>query len=289
MNVLVTGGTGTVGSEVVREVAARGANVSVLTRDLARTRNFPASVNLMAGNLQQPETVRKVFNGIDAVFLLNAVSQTESHEALLALCGMRLARPARVVYLSVQDADQAAWLPHFGSKAGVEQALRQSGLAYTILRPNNFYQNDYWLKDAILGGMYPQPLGSVGVSRVDVRDIAEAAAIALLSQGHESETYDLVGPDILTGESVAAAWSRALGKTVRYAGDDLDVWERQSLQHGMPDWMVFDFRMMFEHFQTHGLKAPPGAIERQTRLLGHQPRSFDAFAAETAAVWRGRS
>ena len=285
MKILVTGGTGTVGSQVVRELVSRKVDISVLTRDIAKVTALPAGVTPIAGNLQEPESVRRVFNGFDAVFLLNAVSLTEASEALMALSAMRIARVKRLVYLSVHHADQAAWLPHFGSKVGVEAAIRVAGIPFTILRPNNFFQNDYWVREALLQqGLYTQPIGDAGVSRVDVRDIAEAAAIALTSSGHDGETYDLVGPEAHTGESTAAVWSTALGRPIRYAGNDLDAWEKQSLQY-LPDWMVFDFRLMYEHFQQKGLLASAEAIGRQTRLLGHAPRSFAKFAAETAAVW----
>jgi uncharacterized protein YbjT (DUF2867 family) len=283
MSILVTGGTGTVGSAVVKELAARAADVRVLTRDPNKV--APAKgVTAVQGNLLEPETVNRVFKGIERVFLLNPVSQTESSEALMAVTAMRLAGVKHVVYLSVQDVDRAPWLPHFGAKLGVEMALKASGLAYTVLRPNNFYQNDYWQKDPLTKfGVYAQPIGNVGVSRVDVRDIAEAAAIALTTTGHEGQTYDLVGPEAVTGDSTAASWSAALGRPIAYAGD-LDAWEKQSLQF-LPAWMVFDFRHMYAFFQEHGLKASDAAIARQTKLLGHAPRSFDAFAKETAAGW----
>jgi uncharacterized protein YbjT (DUF2867 family) len=286
MNVLVTGGTGTVGSQVVRELVTRGEQVQVLTRDPAKGQRLPSGVKAVTGNLGTVETVRRVFKGVDSVFLINTVSPTEVHEGLLAVCALRRENVKRLVYVSVHHADRAPWLPHFGGKLGVEDAVRQSGVPYTILRPNNFYQNDYWLKDAILNGVYPQPLGDAGLSRVDVRDIAEAAAVALTSSGHEGQTYDIVGPEVLTGSSTAATWARALGRDVAYAGNDLDAWEKQSLQY-MPDWLVYDFREMFAFFQEKGLKASAEALERQARLLGHAPRSFGAFAAETAAAWKG--
>jgi uncharacterized protein YbjT (DUF2867 family) len=159
------------------------------------------------------------FNGADAVFLLNIVSPTESHEGPLPLCALRHTKPKRLVYLSVQNADGAAWLPHFGAKVGIEEGIRRSSIPFTILRPNNFYQNDYWFKDVILHiGVYPQPIGGVGLSRVDVRDIAEAAAITLTSSGHEGQSFDLVGPEAHTGASTAETWSRALGRPVVYGG-----------------------------------------------------------------------
>jgi uncharacterized protein YbjT (DUF2867 family) len=286
MAILVTGGTGTVGSQVVSELVKRGASVKVLTRDLAKANNLPAGVTAVQGNLQEVASIRRVFSGVDEVFLLNMVSPTETHEGLLSVCGMELAGVKRVVYLSVHHVDEAPWLPHFGSKVAVEEALRRSKLAFTILRPNNFYQNDYWYKDVLLNyGVYPQPIGDVGLSRVDVRDIAEAAAITLTSSGHERQSYDLAGPDAHTGESTARVWSKALNKPIAYGGNDLDAWEKQTLNY-MPDWAAFDFRMMYAFFQQKGLKASNEAIDRLTRLLGHAPRSFETFANETALTWK---
>ena len=283
MKILVTGGTGTVGSQVVKELLARKADVSVLTRDASKP--VPAGVKAVPGNLQEVGTVRRVFNGFDAVFLLNVVGLAEASEGLMALSGMRLAGVKKIVYLSVHHADKAAWLPHFGSKVGIEEALKVAGIPFTVLRPNNFFQNDYWSKDAILQhGVYPQPFGDTGLSRVDVRDIAEAAAITLTEAGHDGECYDIVGPDVLTATRTAEIWSRVLGRKVAYGGNDLDAWEKQSLAY-MPEVTVFDFREMFHYFQKFGLRASNEAIERQTKLLGHAPRAYEPFVRETAAAW----
>lgn len=283
MKILVTGGTGTVGSQVVNQLLARQADVSVLTRDGSKV--LPAGVKSVQGNLQEVATVRRVFAGFDAVFLLNVVGLAEASEGLLALTGMRLAGVKRIVYLSVHHADKAAWLPHFGSKVGIEEALKVSGIPFTILRPNNFYQNDNWVREAILQhGVYAQPYGDAGMSRVDVRDIAEAAAIALTEPGHDGETYDVVGPEILTATKTAEIWSRVLGRPIVYAGNDLDAWEKQAVQY-MPAVVAFDFREMFQYFQDQGLKASPEAIARQTKLLGHAPRAYEPFVRETAAAW----
>jgi len=286
MKVLVIGGTGTVGSQVVRELVSRNVEVHVLTRDAERVKGLPSGAKSVVGDLLEPETVRSVFEEMDGVFMLNAVSTTETHEGLLALNGIRLAGVERLVYLSVHDMDQALHLPHFGSKLPIETVIKESDLSYTILRPNNFYQNDYWFQEPLLQhGVYPQPLGKTGLSRVDVRDIAEAAAIALTEDGHAGETYNLVGPQVHTGESTAAVWNDVLGKEIKYAGDDLDVWEQQFLQF-LPAWMVFDFKLMYEFFQKHGLKATESDLERQEKLIGHPPRKFEDFARETAEMWQ---
>ena len=286
MKVLVIGGTGTVGSHVVRELLARKVVVQVLTRSEDKVKGLPEGVEGVIGDLLDPKSVRAVFKGTDGVFMLLAVSTTETHEGLMAINGMRMAGVKKIVYMSVHNLEQALYLPHIGSKFPIEAVVKASGIPFTILRPNNFFQNDYWFKDAVLKyGIYPQPIGDIGVSRVDVRDIAEAAAIAFTTPGHEGQTYNLAGPQAHTGKSTAEAWSRALGKTIAYGGNDLDTWEQQSLQY-LPAWMAFDFRLMYKLFQDKGFKATPADIHRQTDLLGHAPRSFENFVTETARIWK---
>ncbi|MFD2512270.1 SDR family oxidoreductase [Pontibacter locisalis] len=285
MKVLVIGGTGTVGSQTVKELLQKNMEVHVLTRDPEKAKSLPEGAKAVIGNILDPETVKSIFKGMDGVFMLNPVSTEETTEGLFAINGARMAGVKRFVYMSVQDIEKAVHLPHFGSKLSIETALKDSGIPYTILRPNNFYQNDYWFKDAILQyGVYPQPLGNKGTSRVDVRDIAELAAIAMTSDEHEGKTYNLVGPEPLTGPGTAELWSKALGKKVSYGGDDLEAWEQQSLQY-LPAWMVFDFKLMYDHFQRNGFYGTQEDVNRLTEVLGHAPRRFEDFAKETAEQW----
>lgn len=285
MKILVLGATGTVGSHVVRELLARRQQVRVLSRDPEKARALGPDVEAVKGSLLDPATLSTLYDGVDGAFLLNPVSQTETNEGLMAVSSAMTAGVRRLVYMSVQHADRAPYLPHFGSKLGVEAAVKASGTAWTILRPSNFFQNDYWVRDALLGsGVYPQPLGDLGVSRVDVRDIAELAAIALTQSGHEGQTYEVVGPRTLTGAQVADLWRAALGRKVAYAGNDLDAWEKQSLQY-LPAWMVYDFKLMFRHFHEQGLRGSDADVAAVTRALGHPPRRFEDFAAETAKAW----
>lgn len=285
MKILVIGATGTVGSAVVGELEKRGASVFGLTRSPEHAKTMPAGVTAVIGDLLDPASL-SVFKGMDAVFLLNPVGPAEAHEGLMGINGARAAHVHKLVYLSVHEVEKASHLPHFGCKIGVEFAVRHSGIRHTILRPNNFYQNDVWFRQALLEyGVYPQPIGSVGISRVDVRDIAEAAAAALTTDRHDGEIYNLVGPEAVTGESTAADWSRALGRPIKYAGDDLEAWEAQNRPY-LPPSTLFDFKLMYAFFQAHGLTASGNDIARQTKLIGHAPRKFSDYAAEMAAEWK---
>jgi uncharacterized protein YbjT (DUF2867 family) len=175
------------------------------------------------------------------------------------------------VYHSVFRVEHFKDAPHLASELTIERALREFDIPFTIIRPNYFIQNDAALKEPLTkAGIYPMPLGQIGISAVDIRDIAEAAAIALTSDGHFGKTYNLNGPEVLSGPKIAAIWSGLLGKEVRYAGDDMDAFEAQMRKTG-PSWSAFDIRMMFEGYLERGFTAEDGDLETLTKLLGQYP------------------
>ena len=286
MRHLVLGGTGTVGSIVVRGLLERGETVRVLTRSADRAKDLPKGAEAVLGDLTDPGTYEKVFSGYDNLFLLTANGPTDLMEGLAAVNEAKRTKAKRVVHLSIHDVEKCPEAPHFASKIAIEQALKALGVPHTILRPNNFYQNDHWFKDAILQyGVYPQPIGNVGISRVDTRDIGEAAVRALTEGGHLGKTYALVGPDAVTGNSCAADFAKALGKPVAYGGDDLAAWAK-SMAPYMPAWAVYDYALMYAMFQAKGLKATPAQLGETRTILGREPRTFSDFVKETTAAWK---
>jgi uncharacterized protein YbjT (DUF2867 family) len=285
MEILVIGGTGTVGSQVVRDLVISGHNVRVLTRAASKAQALPREVDISIGDLADPGTVSLAFDGIESLFFLVPVGPTETELGIAAVNEAVDADIRRIVYMSVALPPGSEHIPHFGSKLPIEKAVAESGLEYTILRPTNFFQNDIWLKDAITQyGVYPQPLGDLGANRVDVRDISDAAVNALTKHGYDGKTYNIFGPEDLTGEAVAQIYSKLLGRSVKYGGNDLDAWAKQASTM-LPDYMVADFRIMFEYFQKHGFSVTDEPSARLTDILKHEPRKLNDFAAEITKAW----
>ncbi|OUE17520.1 NAD(P)H azoreductase [Clavibacter michiganensis subsp. michiganensis] len=209
---LIIGGTGTVGSAVIAEALRRGmTGLRVMSRDARRLADLPDGVEGVVGDLGDPFAAMPAFDGVEQVFLALTGTPTELYETTVAVDHAVAAGVRRIVYLSVQDLDRAPQVPHNSAKLAVESLLEHSGVEACFLRVNNFFQNDLWYLDAIRGGVYPQPLGGTGVSRVDVRDIAEVAVSALVPGTELAGPIDVVGPAAWTGEATAAALSDALG------------------------------------------------------------------------------
>lgn len=285
MNVLIIGGTGTVGRHVIPLLLARNVRVSVMTRTSAGAATLPRGARAEIGDLNRSYTLHGAFDAIDAVVLITAHSITETGQGLAAVNAALSAHVRRIVYLSAAACAGAMRIPHVASKAPIEHALITARADYTILRAHNFFQNDLFVDEEIASGSYPLPIGGAGISRVDVCDVADAIVNATLKSGHERRLYTLGTPETFTGEKTAARYERYLRRPVRYAGDNLDVWE-----HGagapMPKWQRDDLRIMFRHYQDHGMKMEKAELVEQERILGHDPRRFEDFAAAAARAWR---
>ncbi|MBY3240601.1 NmrA/HSCARG family protein [Rhizobium laguerreae] len=287
MTILVTGATGNVGRQIVEHLVKRGADVRALVRDPSKA-DFPAGVSVVQGDFLDVDSLRNAMSGVSTLFLLSAVVPDEFTQALIALNVARSVGIERIVYLSVIHADVYVNVPHFAGKFGVERMIEQMGFKATILRPAYFIQNDLMVKDVITGyGAYPMPVGAKGLGMIDVRDIAEIAALELLRREQAAEPLpldriNLVGPETLTGAGIAAIWSDVLARPIVYGGDNTEGFE-QNLRQFMPAWMAYDMRLMGERFLTYGMLPETGDVERLTKLLGRPLRSYRAFASETVA------
>ena len=289
MAILVTGSTGVIGKQVLAHLNGSGADVRALTRAPEKAQ-FPAGVSAVQGDLSDVDGLRRAMQDVGTLFLLAPNAPDELTQALQALSVAREAGVKGVVYLSVFKGAEYVDVPHFTGKHTVERMIEHLDIPATVLRPAYFIQNDVRQKEPLLThGVYGMPIGTKGISMVDVRDIGEVAASELLRRERAAnrlprETYELVGPDVIDAETVVSIWADVLQRSVRYGGDDLDVLEQRMKAVG-PAWLAYDMRLMMSRYQQDGAAASKAEVERLAALLGRQPRSYRDFAVETAAAW----
>lgn len=284
MKVLIIGGTGKVGTPLVRRLTEHGAEVTVVVRSGERAALVERPAIAVVGDiLQDPQTCLSMFAGVDSVFMLNKASASEATEGVLAV---RLAQEAgvqRFVYQTAHLLDELAYLPHLAAKVAIRKAIELSGMDYTFIAPNHFYQNDAMVKQPLITqGVYLTPLGPIGCWGVDVGDIAAAAAAVLTTEGHGGRNYNVLGPRTVTGAEAADSWAAVLDRPVRYGG--IEAW-RDYTRPFMPPWMHFDLSLMYVDFEKRGMLGTERDVERLTTLIGRAPKSFDAYAAEQARNW----
>lgn len=212
--ILITGATGTIGSSIVTQLVADGVPVRAATRD-PENAAFPAGVEVVRVDYREPGTITAALTGIEAAFLngLPGPGDTGADAALVAAA--RAAGARRVVKLSaVGTGDPRLGIPGSWHVPG-EDAVRASGLEWTILRPNTFASNTFsWIQPLAEGAPVPNLTGDGRQAVVDPRDVAAVAAAALRDPAHHGRTYTLTGPTRQTGREQAADLAVVLDRPI---------------------------------------------------------------------------
>ncbi|MGW2645320.1 SDR family oxidoreductase [Streptomyces sp. NPDC001393] len=219
--ILVTGATGTTGSEVVRQLTARGEKVRALTRDPQRAR-MPAGVETVPGDYADPDSLAAAMTGVTAAYLVSPPGPGAAHDAAL-VASARAAGVRRLVKLSAIGTDDPGTGPSGEWHGAGERALRESGAEWTVLRPSSFASNTLsWAEAVRQGEPVPNMTGDGASGVIDPRDIAEVAVRALLDAGHAGRTYTLTGPEAISVPDQVAVLAGVLGRplTVRNLSED---------------------------------------------------------------------
>ncbi len=208
--ILVSGATGTVGRPLVTELITAGADVRALSRTPERA-GLPPGVEVVPGDLGRPETLPPAVAGIERAFLLSGGPEGPEHDANL-IAAAKQAGVAHVVILSVLGADHRADDPITRWHLAGEQAVVDSGMAWTILRPGAFMSNALmWAPSIKAQGVVYAPFAQAKTAAVDPADIAAVAAQALTGAGQDGRTYPLTGPELLSAADQVEILGAALG------------------------------------------------------------------------------
>jgi uncharacterized protein YbjT (DUF2867 family) len=267
--ILVTGASGHVGVEVTRAVLAAGHPVRALSRG-ASAEAIPAEAETVTGDLNDRDSVRPAFDGVDAIFLLAGYPDAPG-----LLADLRAAGVGRVVLLSsgaVIGGDLDNDVVRFNVVS--EAAVRDSGLDWTVLRPGGFMSNTLqWIPQLRAGDEVREPFADVPIATIDPMDIGAVAALALTSTGHHGRSYRLTGPEALLPADRARILGSVLGRSLRLV-PEADDEARRRMEEAMPDTMVDAF---FQFFRRGGYD-DSHVDDTAAHLLGRPPRTFHDWA-----------
>ncbi|MGW6697386.1 SDR family oxidoreductase [Nocardia sp. NPDC055049] len=233
--IVVTGATGNIGSTLVGLLVDAGAQVRAVSRG-TRPVDLPTGVEHTVADLGDLDSLSPALQGADALFLLITGEQlmTGPEPALLlktaADAGIR-----RVVFVSSQGAVTRPQSDGYARTIAFEQALAESGLEWTALRPGAFFSNTFaWIEPVRTQRVIPTPFGDIGLPAVDPADIAAVAAVALREDGHHGRAYTLTGPAVLTPRDQAAAVAEAIDAPITFLELTVDE-AKQNMLRFMPE------------------------------------------------------
>ncbi len=282
--ILVTGASGANGQEVLKALSERGVSAKAMMRSADKARDLPHGVTAVVGNFDDDTSLASALVGIERAFLLTPSTEHAEAQQLRFVQAARRAGVRHVVKLSQFAASPDSPVRFLRYHAAAEQAIRDSGMDWTFLRPNLFMQGMLQFAGMIRDkGMIAAPIGDARVSVVDVRDNAAVAAAALTEDGHAGRTYTLTGPEALTHADMAAKLSAATGRPIAFADASEDDMRHAMAALKMPDWQIDGLIEDYAHYRRGEAAVIATGIRDAT---GRAPRAFDDFARDYASAFK---
>jgi uncharacterized protein YbjT (DUF2867 family) len=268
--ILVIGATGTVGREVVGQLAAAGERPRILVREPTRAGQWGGEhVDPVGGDLDRPESIDAALAGVDRLFLLTTQSAHQPRWERDVIHAAARLGVERLVKLSVFRADEHSPLQIARQHWHAEQELLQSGLAATILRPVFFMQN---LLAMTRGDAIATAAGDGRIAMIDARDIAATAVAALTSPGHAGKTYTLTGPEAVSFDDAARTLSQQTGSRISHVRVSPDAVRSALEAAGVVPWFARDMaklqQMLAEGYEELVTPDVHTVTSRQPRPLG---------------------
>jgi len=284
--VLVIGATGNTGSGLVPALRSAGVDVRALVRDESKAQPLKEmGVEVVVGDLDRPETIEPAVEGVDKIYLLTWNGPTQAQQAENVVKAAKRAGNPHIVRHSMWGSEKSRII-----KQGyqVEEAVKSSGLPWTLLKPTFYMQNTMMAAQTIASdGVIYWDMKDGKLGMIDVRDIVDAAAAVLTGSGHEGKSYILTGPAAISFHNVAATFSRVLGKDVKYVNVPGEAAQQSMVGMGVPEWIAKGYAELSEGFSENFANR---ATDNVATLTGHPARSFEQFARDFAQVFgNGRS
>jgi uncharacterized protein YbjT (DUF2867 family) len=276
--ILITGASGNVGKEVLKQIAATGAKVRAAFQTVTKAAGAPSGVEIATMDYNKPETLQASLKGIERVFLVAPPMPNLPALERKAIDEIKQSGVRNVVKLSAIGGRDAIFpRQHTDS----EDYIRSSGVPYTFLRPNGFMQNFVTYNGATINtqNAFYGSQGDGEVSHIDLRDIAAVAVKTLTEDGHQGKAYTLTGSEALSNARVAEILSEDTGREIRYVDLPAEQFKQALLGAGLPEWSANALVDLQQFYRRGSASVVTRDVEQ---LLGRKPISFEQFSRDYA-------
>lgn len=276
--VLVTGATGTLGSEIVKILAEARVKVRAAVKTKDKSWKIPAvGVEVVEINMEVPETLSAAFVDVEKLILITPFNEKMVEYTKNLVNAAKKSGVKHIVKISALGADPNANMIFAKLHGEAEQIIVNSGINWTFLRPNMFMQ--YFLSmhgDNIRNKKsFYAPAARGKTSFVDARDVAECAASVTLMNGYEGNTYTLTGPEAMDHRGFEHILSGVTGDLIKYYPIEEEEFVQTMKSSGMSDWNISAFSELFRAMRDEQL----AALTDDVRLLtGKRARSLTQFS-----------
>lgn len=274
--ILLTGATGKTGGETARQLAAAGRPFRALVRNPGKAAGLQSmGAELVIGDVDDVDALREAFAGVDkALLVLPNVERQLTLEKRFTDEAVR-AGIKNLVYLSSLESVPESTNPITQNHVAAENYIRESGLTYTLIRPTFFMQIFEGMAPRIKAtGTITMPAGNGTVACTDLRDVAAVIVKVFTEPGHENQSYDLTGPELMTFGEIAKQFSAVLGRPIQYVDQPLEEFKDVLRSINMSDWRTEAVGLEFVAIANGAIDHTTDTIEK---LLGRPPTSLEQF------------
>ena len=281
--ILVTGATGTVGREVVKQLSMFDGDIRVRAgvHSVIKGENLKRlpGVEIVEMDFEDQESLHAAFTHVDKLFLITPFAKDQVHMAKALVDEAKETGVKHIVKLSAMGADSEPGIQLGRWHREIEKYIEDSGIAYTFLRPSSFMQNfvNYNADTIKREGKIYMPTGNGKVGYIDARDIAAVGVEALTGEGHEGQIYELTGPDAISNGEAAHILSEVTGKQVEFVDVPGDAARKNMVEHGTPDWMA---DAMMELYDVYKAGYSNQVFDSVQAVTDKKPHTFRQFAQD---------
>jgi uncharacterized protein YbjT (DUF2867 family) len=282
--ILITGGTGLTGGEILRRLSQAGVPARALIRNPEKARELPG-ISWVAGDLAKPETLPRAFEGAKTLFLLTSISEDMVALQHNAVAAARAAGLKHIVKLSAFGASDHSKAPICLMHYQVEKEMRESGLDWTILRPHHFMQNLLLQTEYIVNdGVVYSASGDGKIPYIDARDIAAVATVTLTQPGHTSKWYVVTGSEALSYRQATEIIGRTIGRQLRFVDESPEESRARRKREGYPPAILESALAISAYQRAGGKTVTITSVVKD--LTSKSPRTFQEFARDHAAAFQ---